>query len=468
VNFPVVPLEGLFLTNDTPVLDTLNPAPFLVDHDRVGTGGNLIDLGFLASTLAGTNRNIGLNFGSSVEVNALRVWVDRALQIGTSSVFSWAIYTSSDNLHWSGPFPVSSATFDLFDNRFEIRFANMTAQYIKVVTTPIPIVAQVNADHVYVTDIEALIFKPVEAVKGTTASTSEIFNFYAKTRILDTPLLFYDTSYFLARTTGIVSTMRSTLSNGLSVNHAFNDVLSGTARVAREDSKDPQGATSAYLYTAALRAVPFRTLSHSLTYSGRSEKNPQGNLTRNTIFLYNTADLYKGVSMYLGGGYSLSTLETTREETNTSVSFGSNIVPNDKITLTLNYNSSVTDDAGAGLPASSTTTKRGDLTMAYHPVKTVYIVVTLSRVIQNAKSDTLQNYSFDWSPFPGGALQLTFNYNENLRAEDNSVDRIIRPGLRWNITKRSFLDVSYLVNSSKAVTQTVNSKILSAELRIPF
>ncbi len=470
VSFPLLRFAGLFLLDNTntPTRNTLNPTPFLIDGDKVGTGGNLIDLGF-ARTLAGdTNqRNIGLNFGSIVELNALRVWVDRTLQGTTPNSFTWSVFISPDNLNWVSA-AINSVTFGPFENRFEIRIANVQTQYIKVVARPIAVVPQPDANQIFVTELEALIFRPVGDVKGETTTTTQIFNLYTKARILDNPYLFYDLSYYFVKSRGLISTLTSTLANGLNVSHRFSDIFTGTSRVAREDGRETRGTVSAYTYTAALRAVPYRTLSHSITFNGRDETNPDGNLRRNTVSLFNTADLYKGVSMFAGGGYSLSTLETGRRETGTSVNFGSSIIPNDKITLTLNFTSSTTEDTGADLPATSTVTTREDITIAYHPVQTVYISASLSKLKQNDKKDTLKNYSIDWSPFPGGALQFTFSYNENLRTEDNSIDKVIRPSVRWNITSRSFLDASYLIVKSESDVQKVDTKIFNVHLRIPF
>jgi hypothetical protein len=82
------------------------------------------------------------------------------------------------------------------------------------------------------------------------------------------------------------------------------------------------------------------------------------------------------------------------------------------------------------------------------------------------QSHTLQNYTLNWSPFPGGALQFRFSFNENRRPEDGTIDRIVSPGVRYMINNRSYLDVSYQSIRSAAPGQSMDSNIFSANLRV--
>ena len=47
-----------------------------------------------------------------------------------------------------------------------------------------------------------------------------------------------------------------TVSNGVSLRHAFNPITSTAGRAAREDSRETQGDRVTYLYSASVRAVP--------------------------------------------------------------------------------------------------------------------------------------------------------------------------------------------------------------------
>jgi hypothetical protein len=83
-------------------------------------------------------------------------------------------------------------------------------------------------------------------------------------------------------------------------------------------------------------------------------------------------------------------------------------------------------------------------------------------------TEMTQDYALNWSPFPDGALQFNFAYDENLRSQDNLKERILTPSIRWNITKRSYLDVSYQITRSKNDLQEIDSKFLGTNLKIFF
>ncbi len=70
--------------------------------------------------------------------------------------------------------------------------------------------------------------------------------------------------------------------------------------------------------------------------------------------------------------------------------------------------------------------------------------------------------------FPDGAIQFNFTYNENLRSEINEKERILTPSVRWNITKRSYLDVSYQITRTRSDLEKTDSNFFSTNLKIFF
>jgi hypothetical protein len=81
-------------------------------------------------------RNMGLDFLVATGINTLFVLVDRDVS-QVADTFSWRIYTSSDNQNWELRQTVAPAFYSPTFNRFEIRFANVTARFVKVVTSPL-------------------------------------------------------------------------------------------------------------------------------------------------------------------------------------------------------------------------------------------------------------------------------------------------------------------------------------------
>ena len=57
-----------------------------------------VDFGFLSDEQeAAALTNIGVDFGFAVDVDQIRIWVDRALTATVANSFSWTVYTSPDN-----------------------------------------------------------------------------------------------------------------------------------------------------------------------------------------------------------------------------------------------------------------------------------------------------------------------------------------------------------------------------------
>lgn len=468
VDFRQSPFSGLSSIDDTPMEGKLDPNPALIDGNTSAAAGVNIGLPPIGGDMQ--LRSIGLDFVAVTDVNELSVYVDRDLPAEVAASFSWDVYVSDDNLNWTLWSPLVSARFDTFRNRFEVAFQDIQTRYIKLVVKPLApgIVGSSQFLSILVTEMEAFIRKPADSVKGKLSSTRHNIGLDGRLRLLEDPLLFYEVSYFLIKTTGILSTQISVLSNGLSVTKGFSRVFTGNARIAREDSVEKSGDTHAYVYSAGLNATPIKTLRHSLTFSGRSEKNPQGDVDRNSVFLYNTADIYTGIGLYAGGGLSFTTLETKRKQESTILNGGSNIAPSRYLSLNLNYSSTVTDESGGGLPETSFTTRRADVGVTYRPFPLLYLVASWSWVTERDKQMSLQNYGVNWTPFVDGQLQFSFAYNESLESEIRGKVRNMLAGVRWNITRRSYLNAAYQTIDTGSITETAKAKIFSTTLRIYY
>jgi hypothetical protein len=320
-----------------------------------------------------------------------------------------------------------------------------------------------------ITELQAFIKQPAAGTKEITQSTeTQIANTDFKFRLLNTPLLYYEFNYFFSRVDPLVQ-QTSILSNGISVNHRFSESFSGTARVAREDGTERNVSKSANVYNASILATPLKTLRNSLVFSGRDEEI--GGKPRNThsVFLNNTAQLYKGLDVNLNGGINLLTEASGEKQKTTILNAGANIVPHRTMTLTLSIFDTRTDSSGPGIVDNTSVTRRGDVTLAYNPLRTLYLLASVSRVDQTGQGvRTLQNYGLNWSPFPDGALQFRFSYNENIRPEDNFKQRIITPGVRYNISNRSFFDLSYQYIKTDSASETIDSRIFNAIFKLFF
>jgi hypothetical protein len=122
-----------------------------------------------------------------------------------------------------------------------------------------------------------------------------------------------------------------------------------------------------------------------------------------------------------------------------------------------------------GRKGGSIYTRRVDLNVNFNPVRTVYLSALFELIAEKGQgTETTQNYSVNWSPFPDGALQFNISYNENLRSEDRLKERIFTPSLRYKLSSRSYVDLTYQMIRSKSEIEETASQVVSSSLKIFF
>jgi hypothetical protein len=105
--------------------------------------------------------------------------------------------------------------------------------------------------------------------------------------------------------------------------------------------------------------------------------------------------------------------------------------------------------------------------LAVDPTRTLHFVVGEEVVaVTGQNSMTTLNLAASWSPFPDGALQFTFAYNNALRPLEFGRDRNTLAAVRWNLSRRSYIDVSYQRTRSEFIFQTNESRVFSTSLRL--
>ncbi|MEN8258335.1 MAG: hypothetical protein ABFS09_10790 [Thermodesulfobacteriota bacterium] len=474
--------SGLFLENDTqtaPFILLPLPPPSIIPEliDGQFTDITAINLG----TTSGTKRkHLGLEFVSPTEVNTLRVWVDQDLSLDPTVAdwFEWEIYTSSDdNNSWQLEQTITQAPFLAAQTNnglqyyFQIDFTKVTTQFIKVVVRPLssgsPPAESILYPDINVTELQAFIREPLPDKETKRSSTTHMLNLDARTKLMEQFDLFHNISFFMTKTTPGEGE-RSTLSNILSASHRFNEKLRGNVRVLREEIKEIHASGYAHGYSASLRADPLKTLNNTLVFNGRQEKVGDDDTTRNSLFLQNRAAIYKGIDVFVDGGVSWQNNADGQDQETLTLNVGTDVVPHRSMTITANYMETNSDSSGGGLADSTKRTNRTDVGITWRPFQTVYIVASYGRVEQENRNDTLKNYSLNWSPFPYGTLQLRIDYSEELRTQDLSKLTTFRPSIRWEITPRIDLTVSFYKTESDSVFQTIDMESLNANIKIRY
>lgn len=493
VGFPVFAVAGLSSLNNTTATGALAPNPALIDGNLTASAG--LDLVLPAVGGDPRRRNIGMDFLTSVEINSLQVWVsltDAAsnpvppqdvASLLSSALFTWEVYTSADNLNWTLYRAGQSAPFGPFDSRFEISFPSVRTRYIKVVTIPVPLAA-VSATtalrQIAITEIQAFLNVSPQDIKAKTNQTYQYYSLDARTRLLDSPLLSY---FFNAYYTDLSPNGRQQydVTNGLQFNYIINRYLSTSANASVDFGAQGDATNLNVAYTASLLATPLKTLSNSLVFSGNNQRVGDATDVNNSVALYNTAQLYKGVDANLNLGWvSLSHDERngiTRTQNDVFVNVGTTVTPTPKMTLTFYYFGRKSNLSGSDPGASADIFEnRLDFGGSWAPVSTLSLsaLVNASFVSGSSASGASsqrdkvqQNYGLSWTPFPDGQVQFSFFASQSYFSERA---RSLQPTLRWYLSpkRRSFLDFSYLNSNTNASGSRAETNVFSTSLKIFF
>lgn len=464
------PFAGLYAADDSPQDGpALTTVTALIDGNVTASAG--VNLGWTASIEE--DRNIGFDFGIPAGVQKIYIYVDRNLSAAVSGAFSWAVYTSPDNTDTSswtlhGVFP---ASFGTFQNRFEISFPEVTARFIKVVTSPLPSTFIIDPDleNIFVTEIEAFTVTST-ADEEEIDSIDQNYGFNLVGRPFDDTVVGYNFFYTLRETDP--STEKSSLNNGVYANVTINRIFSYIARFTRGDDKSTVGSNTErsvnYTYSALLRAAWLETFEQVLTYSGNKLDEEEGTTKSNTIFVRNNAKLYKGWNAFFDASYSWSMPLEGGDSTATTLRVGTNIVPHKKINFDITY--STTEESIKNGEETSTREQELDFRTLYYPYRTLtfFVKFNVQESDENDERKVLQNYSASWSPFPDGDLQFFLTYNETLRSADDQEERVMGPSLKWNIGSHAKLDVFYFLTKVRSKLDTTDSQSLKMTLTLTF
>jgi len=465
--FPIAGLSLVEAFPATPQLDTLTPNPLLIDG-ITNVSAN-IDIGYGPSLIGDKNyRDVGVQFADAVTpVNTFWVYVNQVLPQQVYEAFTWVAYQSSDNLNWTPVAPTGPVVFNTLFNRFEIPIAQTQALYLKVVTTPLP--ASVTQDPLYrdifVTEIQVYQIVPAASVQGTLTLTSETANATARTLVLDLPSLFWDLAAYLNRSSQSPVTIWS-LINSLSLAQKLTPALGLQARVARLDQNFGLGLQSQFQWSASLTASPFPTLTSALTYNGIWGHDQIGIVSQESVYLFNNAALYDGLSLLVNGGYSVNHGDTGRVTTTSSANLGLTAVPHRSLTLSVTYTLQYVVQSGGPIAPSSG--GQGNLTgsIIWTPFPALFFSGSVSRIMQPVNPTTLATVNASFSPFAGGDLLLRFSYNETLDTFNQVDQRTIVPSLRYTIRPGWFLDAGYTIQETRAPQSTQKQNVFQLQLTI--
>lgn len=468
ISTPVRPDEGLSELSDFPENVTLVPNPALIDEDRLASAG--INLGLPPPSGDTRLRNIGLDLGEPTPLNNLQIWVDTDLPLTVSNAFQWDIYTSPDNLEWTFRQTVAPAAFGIFETRFDLRFATITARYVKVVTQPLDasVPDAIQFPDIFVTEMEPFLVTPASEAESETTSSVQRFTTDMRAQLLRDHGFFYEFSYSARdnRDRPLVWTM----SNGLSYTERLNPVYTVSARASRVDDVSVNERLTSYIYGASLRAQAIPTLSQTVVFSGRWNDLAEGPDYGNSIFLYNALTIYRGVTMNIGLGSTGAKLPDGQVTNSFQVNATANLVPHRTLSFNLQHQRTREDRSGGTLPEERSTDRGiSTISAAYTPLPAIYLFGSYRIESRSDAQDlTTRSYSLSWNPFAGGNLQLAFQYNETYRDELNSLFRYFTTRARWNITSRWYVELAWEDSRTESDLVTTELDTLRIGTRLVF
>jgi hypothetical protein len=471
--------ETLDFSGDGPVRPpaAASGVPFFLLDDSDPTTLTVVDAANPLSTVnIGRNApldpvGLGLDFGAPTEVDTIHVIPVENLQDPTlaspgeiaavSGSFDWRVFISDDQRNWTEQM-VTSATYSVFDNRFEISFSPQAfTPYVKVVTTPV----STATGEIRIAELGAFI--TVEADGGLQTETlTQNYNFGLRWDVTDRTTTFYDSLVRLVDTTPF-DRDKSTFINSVGVQHDFNQMFYGDAKLQRTDTRQSiRDDTVFHTLTTSLTADYFPTLSQTLTYTGHHDQEGSRTGQRHSIFLRTNADLYRDWSLNLDLGYSTRSPIEGFDATSTIWRLATNISPHRTLNFTVDYLGSYDTQEG-GLAGFNHIAR---FQAFWVPIRTLSFFAAINLRDQAREREGLrvrQQYSVNWSPFPDGQMNFFLGYNETIDADGNG-SRILSPEVRWQITRAMLLTLAFDYGTLESETLKRDVKSFRANFRLLF
>lgn len=465
------PVAGLSLVEgplDVPAQVTLTPNAALIDGVLTGSAG--INLGFNAS--AGpvvTNRDLGAQLPNDVtRVSLIYVYVDKNVA-PVASQLAWTAYQSQDNVTWQQVGLAGIVDFDPLQFRFSIPILPTTARYLKVVTKPI--VRQLTTDpqfaDIFVTELQLFDVALASDLRGRSFNLSGTLNGTSRLMLVRSASLAYDFSAILTHS-NVEPNGTYAVVNGLSAQRRVATGVTASARVDRSDTDAGRGHEGLNRWSGTLTFDPLPTLGGTLAYSGQFAQRLAGNAISHTGTAFARADLYEGISSSATGSVGWTNDETGRTTRSENGTLSLSLVPNRIVTTT--GSASITNAVQTGGGRPDLTDRRGvlELTASVSPFRALSLAGSVVRFFGTTGTSTLVNFNGALSLFPGGDLQLSYNYQESLDTGAQSRTRTHGPGLRWNIRRGWYLTSGYTFQHTADPSQTTNGQAVNADLIIVF
>lgn len=455
---------------------------YLLD-DPVPTGNAVGDFTSVDAAHPITNVNIGrngglhqvsaaLDFGGKTELDTVYVLIkednknpDLATPSQISSVAGslvWRLFVSDDQEVWTER-TVTSAKYNIFDNRFELAFTpGVDTRFVKVVTTPLNLAAP---GEIRFADLQAYTTVTGNSGQRLTSQVQN-YNFGLQWKVSDKTSSGYD-AYYRAADSKPAGSGKTAMTHSAFFRHIFSPIFVGNARLLRSEvSQTNKGKDLSHTLTASLAGNYLETFSQALTYSGTTASADQGDSSTHSLFLRNRADLYQGWSATLDFGNSWKEVEPGGRASNLFVRTGTSVIPN----KTMHFNLGYQVDLATAADRPDSQNQSGSFQAYWVPLSTLSMMAELRFNDKRGAlvdSTVAQSYSVSWSPFVEGDLQFGLSFSQSQNTEEDRT-RFLTPFLRWAVANGVLASLDYSTGTTDSSEQSSDFDSITANLRVQY
>lgn len=466
---------GLYVLDDLPLdTDPMTPEPRLVDRGFDASAG--VSLGPVPGT---SFHNLAVDLGRVLSADELRVHVRSATgaPVPFGGPVSFAAYSSQDGLRWAaadGP----ATSFDPDLSAYVVTFAPVAARFFKVVSFG------VNTVDTLVTELQCFVhetFQPDETLVSSAVRQGLGLVLSAK------PWPRVSLGYSGQLNADALSPYRGERTWSTDTSNALHAQLGPfgpyrlEARQTHTWARQPRGFSQSSLASAALaRFQPIARLELGLD-ARRTEDRVERELpTRLSIrsvtwaaSLESRVALYESLSLSASAGVNRQSLAGG----GTTDYLIGGLRAEARLRRDLDLRLDVTaqrvfsrrGDTSAQLAFPLLRVTGYELYVAeatYRPSAQLSLMARAGYAVSGATDGIVQVYRASWLPFPGGAVQLAFDYGEEIDPLTGQSFRRASASPRWDVNRHAVLQLSYnMVRGSGALPVRQESVYVTLTLK---
>jgi hypothetical protein len=145
------------------------------------------------------------------------------------------------------------------------------------------------------------------------------------------------------------------------------------------------------------------------------------------------------------------------------------VIPYRTVTITFRFDDRDATISQRGVPDREDRTRSVETGVAYNPVPAIYLYGSRRKEARTNEADrTVDTFAAGWSPFPGGALQVSLSYDQITYSDLDETDTSFVPFVRWNINPRSYFELAYQHLTRDSNTLRIVDDIVTTTLRFGF